>query len=108
MFLSKLYITARLTKKKKKPTSTNPSNTNSLIQTHQINPPSQTTPNPPTQTHAATIGFFRDPVLSEERVKLLVAARLHFLDLDLGPGVHSDGSDEGDVDAEAAVLARAL
>ena len=54
------------------------------------------------------VGLFSDPVLREERVELLVAAGLHFLDLDLGPGVHGDGSDEGDVDAEAAVLAGAL
>ena len=54
------------------------------------------------------IGLFSDPVLREELVELLVAARLHFLDLDLEPGVHGDGSNEGDVDAEAAVLAGAL
>ena len=35
----------------------------------------------------------------EEGVELVVAAGVHFLELDLGPGVHGDGSDEGDVDA---------
>ena len=109
MFLSILYITAGLTKKKKKtPTDTNPSNTNSPIQTLQINPPSQITLNPPSQTYVATIGLFRDPVLSEERVELLIATRLHFLDLNLRLGVHGKGSNEGDMDAEARVLARAL
>ena len=54
------------------------------------------------------IGLFSNPVLCEERVELLAAAGFHFLDLDLGPGVHGDGSDEGDVDAEAAVLTGAL
>lgn len=54
------------------------------------------------------IRLLGDAVAGEEGVELLVAAGLHLLDLDLGPGVHGDGSDEGDVDAEAAVLAGAL
>lgn len=54
------------------------------------------------------IRLLGDAVAGEEGVELLVATGLHLLDLDLGPGVHGDGSDEGDVDAEAAVLAGAL
>jgi len=54
------------------------------------------------------VGFFGDGVLCEECVELVVAAGFHFLDLDVGPGVHGDRSDEGDVDAEATVLAGAF
>lgn len=53
--VSKQIIYNCWTYQKKKPTDTKPLDTNSLMQTHQINPPSQTTLNPPTQTHATTI-----------------------------------------------------
>ncbi|MED6128179.1 hypothetical protein PIB30_095124 [Stylosanthes scabra] len=43
-----------------------------------------------------------------ERDEILDIAGLHFLDLDLGPQVHGDESDEGDVDAETAVFAGAF
>lgn len=35
---------------------------------------------------------------------MIVSSGLHLLELDLGPGVHRDRSDEANVDAEAAVL----
>lgn len=54
------------------------------------------------------LGVLGDSVSGEEGVEGVVAAGLHFLELDLGPGVHGDGPDEADVDAEAAVLAGAL
>lgn len=54
------------------------------------------------------VGLLGDAILCEERVEFVVASCFHLLDLDFGPGVHGDGSHEGDVDAEAPVLAGAL
>nr|GMC87180.1 hypothetical protein TEA_016824 [Ipomoea batatas] len=54
------------------------------------------------------IGLFRNSVLGDEGIEVIVSPKLHFSELDLGPGVHGDGSDKGDVDSEAAVLAGAL
>jgi len=54
------------------------------------------------------VGFLGDAVLREKGVEFVVASSFHLLDLDFGPGIHGDGSNEGDVDAEAAVLAGAL
>nr|GMD43457.1 hypothetical protein TEA_016824 [Ipomoea batatas] len=50
----------------------------------------------------------RNPVLRDEGIELVIAAHLHFPELDLGPGIHCHGSHEGNVDPEAAVLAGAL
>ncbi|KAM1044007.1 hypothetical protein ACFX2J_035003 [Malus domestica] len=56
---------------------------------------------------APRLGLESD-LAGEEGVKLLVAADLYFLDLDLRPQIHGHGSDERDVDVEPAMLAGAL
>lgn len=43
----------------------------------------------------------------KEFLPIVVPAQAHTLELDLLEGVHRDGANEGDVDAEAAVYARA-
>lgn len=56
------------------------------------------------------ISVFGDAAGREEGVEGVVAAGvgLHFPEVGVGPGVHGDGADEAEVDAEAAVLAGAV
>jgi len=55
------------------------------------------------------VSVLGNPVLREESIEIIVStAGSHLLELEIGPGVHGDGSDEADVNAEAPVLARAL
>lgn len=54
------------------------------------------------------VGFLGDAVLREEGIEFVVASSFHLLDLDFGPGIHGNGSNKGDVNPEAAVLAGAL
>ena len=56
------------------------------------------------------MGVLGDAAGGEEGIEGGVAAGvgLHFGEVGVGPGVHGDGADEAEVDAEAAVLAGAV